>query len=92
MMRPLPAPTRYVRTLGPFPIEGHEFTVKLNVICYKESQHEGMCNEDDEETASSVKIVDENGKGRFSKSFPVSPRRLVFVACNIFGVPHVFKL
>jgi hypothetical protein len=69
---PLPAPTRYVRTLGPFPIEGHEFAVKLNVICYKESQHEGVCNEDDEETVSSVRIVDENGKGRFSKSFPVS--------------------
>jgi hypothetical protein len=69
---PEPAPTRYVRTLGPFPIEWHEFTVKLNVICYKESQHEGVCNEDDEETVSSVKIVDENGKSCFSKSFPVS--------------------
>ena len=69
---PVPAPTRYVRTLGPFPIEWHEFTVKLNVICYKESQHEGVCNEDDEETVSSVKIVDENGKSCFSKSFPVS--------------------
>ena len=69
---PLPAPTRYVRTLGPFPIEGHEFTVKLSVICYKESQHAGVCNEDDEETVSSVRIVDENGKSRFRKSFPVS--------------------
>jgi hypothetical protein len=69
---PLPAPTRYVRTLGPFPIEGHEFAVKLKVICYKESQHEGLCDEDDEETVSSVRIVDENGKSRFSKSFPVS--------------------
>jgi hypothetical protein len=69
---PLPAPTRYVRTLGPFPIDGHEFTVKLNVICYKESQHEGVCNEDDEDTVSSVRIVDEGGKSRFSKSFPVS--------------------
>lgn len=69
---PAPAPTRYVRTLGPFPIEGHEFTVKLNVICYKESQHEGVCGEDDEETVSSVRIVDENGKSRFRKSFPVS--------------------
>ncbi len=69
---PLPAPTRYVSTLGPFPIEGHVFTVKLNVICYKESRHEGACNEDDEETVSSVRIVDENGKRRFTKSFPVS--------------------
>jgi len=68
---PLPAPTRYVRTLGPFPIEGHEFTVELNVICYKESPHEGVCNEDDEETVSSLRIVGENGKSRFSPSrFP----------------------
>ncbi len=72
---PLPAPTRYVRTLGPFPIEGHEFTVKLDVICYKESQHGGTCNEDDEETVSSVRIVDEDGKSRFHKSFPVSLAR-----------------
>jgi hypothetical protein len=69
---PVPAPTRYVRTLGPFPIEGHEFSVRLKVICYKESHHDGVCNEDDEETVSSVRIVDENGKSRFSKSFPVS--------------------
>jgi hypothetical protein len=69
---PLPAATRYVRTLGPFPIEGQEFTVKLKVICYKESRHEGMCNEDDEETVSSVRIVDQDGKSRFKKSFPVS--------------------
>ena len=69
---PSPAPIRYVRTLGPFPIEGHEFSVKLNVICYKESQHEGVCDEDDEETVSSVRIADENGKIRFSKSFPVA--------------------
>lgn len=66
------ASTRYVRTLGPFPLEGHELTVKLNVICYEESQHEGVCNEDDEETISSLKIADESGKTRFSKSFPVS--------------------
>jgi hypothetical protein len=45
---PLPAPTRYARTLGTFPIEGHELTVRLKVICYKESQHEGVCNEDDD--------------------------------------------
>jgi hypothetical protein len=69
---PLPAPIRYVRTLGPFPIEGHEFSVRLKVICYKDSPHEGVCNEDDEETVSSVRIVDENGKSGFSKSFPVS--------------------
>ena len=67
-----PAPVRYVRTLGPFTIDGHEFTVKLTVICYKESQHEGVCNEDDEETVASLKIADENGKTRFSKPFPVS--------------------
>ena len=70
---PLPAPTRYIRDLGPFSIDRHEFTVKLNVICYKESQHEGLCNEDDEETVASLKIEDENGKSRFSKAFPVSP-------------------
>jgi hypothetical protein len=69
---PSPAPTRYVRTLGPFPIEGQEFTVTLKVICYKESRHEGMCNEDDEETVSSVRIVDQNGKSCFKRSFPVS--------------------
>jgi hypothetical protein len=69
---PSPAPTRYGRTLGPFSIEGHDFTVKLSVICYKESRHEGVCSEDDEETVGSVKIVDENGKTRFSKSFPVA--------------------
>lgn len=68
---PLPAPTRYVRTLGPFPIEGHEFTVKLRVTCYKESRHAGVCDEDDQETVSSVRIVDENGKTSFKKSFPV---------------------
>jgi len=70
---PSPAPTRYVRTLGPFLIEGQEFTVALKVICYKESRHEGMCNEDDEETVSSIRIVDQIGKSCFKKSFPVSP-------------------
>lgn len=70
---PSPAPTRYVRTLGPFPIEGHQFTVRLNVTCYKQLQHGGMCNdEEDEETVSSLRIVDEYGKSCFSKSFPVS--------------------
>jgi hypothetical protein len=68
-----PAPTRYARTVGPFPIEGREFTVKLNVICYKESQHAGECTEDDEETVSSVKIIDEKGKHCFSKSYAESP-------------------
>src|ERR1700733_7271128 len=40
---PPPAPTHYTRTLGPFAIDGHDFTVKLNVTCYKETQHEGEC-------------------------------------------------
>jgi len=69
--QPLPGPTRYVRTLGPFPIEGHEFTVELRVVCYKQSRHAGKCDEDDEETISSASILDENGKTRFKKSFPV---------------------
>ena len=64
-------PVRYVRTLGPFSIEGHAFTVKLHVICYKQSKHGGMCNEDDEETVSTASIVDDNGKTCFKKSFPV---------------------
>ena len=70
--KPAPPPVRYERILGPFPIDGHDFSVKLNVICYKESQHEGLCDDDDEETISSFKITDENGKTRFSKSFPIS--------------------
>jgi hypothetical protein len=70
--KPESSPVRYERILGPFPIDGHDFSVKLNVICYKESQHEGMCDDDDEETISSFKIGDENGKTRFSKSFPIS--------------------
>lgn len=68
---PSPGPTRYVRTLGPFSIEGHEFTVQLHVVCYKQSKHRGLCDEDDEETVSSASIVDESGKTRFKKSFPV---------------------
>jgi hypothetical protein len=68
---PLPAPSRYVRTLGPFPIEGQEFTVKLRVTCYKESKHAGMCDEDDEETVSSVEILDASGKVHFKKPFPI---------------------
>jgi hypothetical protein len=70
---PVSAPTRYVRTLGPYAIEGREFSVKLNVICYKELQHEGACDEGDEQTVSSLKIVDEKGKSHFGKSFPISP-------------------
>jgi hypothetical protein len=69
---PLPAPTRYVRTLGPFPIEGHQLSVKLHVVCYKQSKHAGVCDEDDDETVSSVMIGDENRKIRFRKSFPVA--------------------
>lgn len=68
----LPAPTRYVRTLGLYPIEGHNFAVKLHVICYKQSQHAGECDDEDEQTVSSVRIVDENGKTLFKKSFPVA--------------------
>jgi hypothetical protein len=68
---PSPVPSRYVRALGPFPIEGHEFTVKLQVVCYKQSKHAGACDED-EETVISVRIVDENGKARFKKSFPAA--------------------
>lgn len=66
-----PGAMRYVRTLGPFAIDGHNFTVKLNVNCYKESAHPGMCNEDDQEAVKSMKILDDAGKTRFSKSFPI---------------------
>lgn len=66
-----PAMTHYVRTLGPFSIDGRNFTVKLNVNCYKESPHTGMCNEDDQEAVKSMKILDDAGKTRFSKSFPI---------------------
>ncbi len=66
-----PATTHYVRSLGPFPIDGRNFTVKLNVNCYKESSHIGMCNEDDQEAVKSMKIEDEAGKTRFSQSFAV---------------------
>lgn len=66
-----PAMTHYVRTLGPFLIDGSNFTVKLNVNCYKESPHPGMCNEDDQEAVKSMKILDDAGKTRFSKSFPI---------------------
>lgn len=63
--------THYTRTLGPFAIDGRNFTVKLSVNCYKESPHEGMCNEDDQEAVKSMQIVDDTGKTRFSRSFPI---------------------
>lgn len=66
-----PGATHYARTLGPLAIDGHNFTVKLNVTCYKETQHAGMCNEDDQEAVKSLKILDDTGKTRFSKSFPI---------------------
>lgn len=66
-----PAATHYVRTLGPFPIDGRNFTVKLSVNCYRESAHTGMCNEDDQEAVKTMKIEDEAGKTRFSQSFPI---------------------
>jgi hypothetical protein len=69
---PLPAPTRYVRMLGPFLVDGQNFGVKLNVVCYKQSKHGGMCTEDDIETVSSLKIVDDKGKSHFKQSFPIS--------------------
>jgi hypothetical protein len=67
-----PPPIHYGRTLGPYSIDGRNFAVKLNVICYKDSPHPGMCEEDDEETVKSLKILDEHGRVRFSKSFPVA--------------------
>ena len=66
-----PAATHYVRALGPFAIDGRNFTVRLSVNCYKESAHTGMCNEDEQEAVKSMKIEDEAGKTRFSQSFPV---------------------
>ena len=69
---PPPGATHYVRNLGPFMIEGHAFTVRLSVICYKDTRHTGMCDEDDEETVKSMKILDEAGKDQFTKKFPVA--------------------
>jgi hypothetical protein len=69
---PSPGATHYIRNLGPFMIEGHAFTVRLSVICYKDTRHTGMCDEDDQETVKWMKILDENGKDRFSKSFTVA--------------------
>ena len=65
-----PWPTHYTRTLGPFAIDGQNFTVKMGVICYKETQHGGHCTEDDETTVRSVKIEDARGKVHFEKKFP----------------------
>jgi hypothetical protein len=70
--RPSPSPTHYIRKLGPYAIDGKNFTVKLSVICYKDTKHTGECTEDDEETVKSLKIEDEAGKTRFEKSFPVA--------------------
>jgi hypothetical protein len=61
----------YVRTLGPFGIDGGHFTVKLSVNCYKASRHAGMCNQDDEEAVKSMSVVDDRGKTRFHESFPI---------------------
>lgn len=66
-----PAAEHYTRTLGPFSIDGRTFTVKLSVNCYKESRHPGMCDEDDQEAVKSMRILDDAGKTRFSKSFPI---------------------
>jgi hypothetical protein len=63
--------THYVRELGPFGIDGRNFTVKLNVNCYKSSPHPGMCQQDDEEAVKSMKIVDQRGKTHFQESFPI---------------------
>ena len=67
-----PGAQHYVQTLGPFLIEGHDFTVKLSVICFKETRHAGMCDEDEDETVKSVRILDEKGKDCFKRTFPVA--------------------
>ena len=69
---PPPPSTSYTRTLGPFSIDGANFTVKLSVICYKTARHPGECNEDDEETVKSLRIDDAAGKSCFHTSFPVA--------------------
>lgn len=69
---PSPASTHYARTLGPYSFDGAHFTVKLNVICYKSTTHDGPCGEDDEETVKSMEIDDEPGKASFRASFPVA--------------------
>ncbi len=69
---PTPSPSSYTRTLGPYSIDGANFTVKLAVICYKAARHPGPCNEDDQETVKSLKIEDAAGKTSFHRSFPVA--------------------
>lgn len=69
---PSPGSTHYVRALGPYPIDGKSFTVRLSVICYKAAPHPGECNEDDEETVKWMKIDDESGKTQFHREFPVA--------------------
>jgi hypothetical protein len=69
---PPPASTSYTRALGPYSIDGENFTVKLSVICYKTARHPGQCNEDDEETVKSMRIDDAAGKSCFHTSFPVA--------------------
>jgi hypothetical protein len=89
---PSPAPTHYTRTLGPYSVDGANFTVKLSVICYKETRHAGQCDEDDEETVKSMKIDDEAGKTRFHKSFPVAfahqVERHVVEVTRLEGLDH----
>src|ERR1700690_306874 len=65
-----PASTHYTRTLGPYSLDGAQFTVKLSVICYKSTSHAGPCSEDDEETVKSMQIDDALGKPCFRTSFP----------------------
>jgi hypothetical protein len=69
---PTPPATHYTRSLGPYSIDGQELTVKLSVICYKQTRHPGECNDDDEQTVKEMKIEDQAGKSRFSRSFPVA--------------------
>jgi hypothetical protein len=69
---PAPPPMHYTRNLGPYSLDGRSFTVRLSVVCYKETPHPGECNKDDEETVASMKITDQAGKTRFQKSFPVA--------------------
>ena len=65
-----PWPTHYTRTLGPFALDGQKYTVKLSVVCYKETKHGGRCTEDDEINVKTVKIEDGHGKVQFEKKFP----------------------
>ena len=46
--------------------------MRLKVICYKESRHEGICNEDDTETVICWLDCGPNQKSCFKKSFAVS--------------------